>query len=391
MAHIVDIARRLFDLEAARDIEAIMACFTPDAHWSGPGISLRGHAEIRSFYEQSVSKYPILEVDVGQAFGSSDEAAIEWSAVFTDDTGGQWRLEGVNLMRRHMDQISSLTTYYDSQALNRLPAPVTQVAIRERYAGRRVLVTGAASGIGAATVRQFLSEGAFVTGLDINGDGLDRQGRSFGEMANRYETVVGDIADAGTREVAVAVAAGDQSELDVLVNNAAVFLLAADQATDFEWNRTLAVNLVAPAQLVATAVEVMASAQRPAIVNVASISGHLSQSQRWTYNASKGGVLSLTRCQAHDLAARGIRVNSVSPGWVWTEVVDRGAGGDRAKWDPIWGASSILQRCAEPWEVAEVIAFLASDAASYITATDVLVDGGMVAMSPEGMTHYEFS
>lgn len=91
------------------------------------------------------------------------------------------------------------------------------------------------------------------------------------------------------------------------------------------------------------------------------------------------------------MAPRGIRVNSVSPGYIWTDVLDRSVDGDRATWDPRYGAASMLDRCAEPAEVATAVAFLASDDASYITATDLVVDGGLLGMTPDGKQTYEFA
>ncbi|HEY3502823.1 MAG TPA: SDR family oxidoreductase [Actinocatenispora sp.] len=261
--------------------------------------------------------------------------------------------------------------------------------VADRFAGRYVLVTGAGSGIGAATARQFVAEGAYVTGVDVNAEGLRAVGRSAAGPGS-LATVVADItADEAAGEL-VAAAVGPDGTLDVLVNNAAVFLLAGVDATDEQWRRTLEVNLLAPARLVAAAVKSLARSTAPAVVNVASISGHISQAGRWTYNASKGGVLELTRCQALDLAPDGIRVNSVSPGYVWTEVLDRAADGDRARWEPVWGGACPLNRCAEPYEVASVIGFLASSAASFVTGTDILVDGGLVSMSPDGRASFGF-
>lgn len=388
---IEEIARRYWQAEASRDVAAIMAFFTPDAEWRGPGVSARGHEEIRPFYQASAAQFPGLEVDVVRVTGGAEEAALQWRAVFTDAAGERYGVEGVNVMRTDGERISSLTTYYDPSALApRRPAPV-QVAIADRFAGKRVLVTGAGSGIGAATVRQFVAEGAHVTGADVDGDGLDAVRASLGPRADAFQPVVADVTDRVRQTELIAAASDADGALDVLVNNAAVFLLAGLDATDDDWRRTLDVNLLAPAQLVAAGADALARLEAGAVVNIASISGHVSQVNRWTYNAAKGGVLSLTRCQALDLAPRGVRVNSISPGFVWTEVLDRGAGGDRAKWEPVWGSYAPLQRCAEPFEVSAAIAFLASGAASFITGTDLLVDGGLVSMSPEGLQAYEFS
>ena len=93
----------------------------------------------------------------------------------------------------------------------------------------------------------------------------------------------------------------------------------------------------------------------------------------------------LTKCMALDLAPYGIRVNSVSPGWIWTREVDKAAGGDRSKWEPVWGQFHMLERCGEPVECAGPILFLLSDDASFITATDLPIDGGYQGMGSEGL------
>lgn len=120
------------------------------------------------------------------------------------------------------------------------------------------------------------------------------------------------------------------------------------------------------------------------IVNMSSVSAHIAQPVRWTYNAAKGAVAQLTRCMAMDLAPE-IRVNTVSPGWIWTREVDKAADYDREKWGPIWGKFHLLRRLGEVEEVAAATAFLLSDEASFITGTDLYVDGGYLAMGSEGL------
>ena len=117
---------------------------------------------------------------------------------------------------------------------------------------------------------------------------------------------------------------------------------------------------------------------------MSSISAHIAQPNRWTYNVAKGGVSQLTKNAAFDLAPI-IRVNGLSPAWIWTREVDKAAGCDREKWEPIWGKFHMMRRLGEAGEVASAAVFLLSDEASFITATDLHVDGGYLAMGSEGL------
>jgi NAD(P)-dependent dehydrogenase (short-subunit alcohol dehydrogenase family) len=225
--------------------------------------------------------------------------------------------------------------------------------------------------------------------VDLNEPALALVAARISDAGGMFHAVVGDIAEAEGREQAVRVAAGDEDRIDLLVNNAAVFLLAGATATREQWMRTLDVNLYAPAALVSASLIALSHSSRASVVNVASISAHVAQAGRWTYNAAKNGLIELTRCQALDLAPFGIRVNSVSPGWIWTETLDQAADGDRPAWEPVWGAYCPLQRCGEPDEVAEAIAFLGGPRASFITGTDLAVDGGYLAVGPEGASVLE--
>ena len=155
-----------------------------------------------------------------------------------------------------------------------------------------------------------------------------------------------------------------------------------------DWERIFFVGPVAYATMGQLVCEPMRQAGGGAIVNMSSISAFIAQVNRWTYNAAKGAVTQLTRCMALDMASYNIRVNSVSPGWIWTREVLKAAaldGGGREKWDPIWGEYHMLGRCGEPVECAGPTLFLLSDDASFITGTDLAIDAGYCAMGPEGL------
>jgi NAD(P)-dependent dehydrogenase (short-subunit alcohol dehydrogenase family) len=176
--------------------------------------------------------------------------------------------------------------------------------------------------------------------------------------------------------------------VDYLVNNAFSFTAKALDSTTEDWMRSFTAGPLAYVRMVQAVVPPMRAGGGGAIVNMSSISAHIAQINRWTYNAAKGAVGQLTRCQALDLAPFGIRVNSVDPAWIWSHETDKAAdldGGGRAKWGPIWGRFHMLRRMGEAIEVARPTLFLLSDDASFITGTVLMVDGGYLAMGPEGL------
>lgn len=243
------------------------------------------------------------------------------------------------------------------------------------------MVTGGAAGIGLATARRLASEGAHVVVLDWSADDLARAAGVLEADGAVFRTVQGNVADAAATESAVATALDAWGRLDVLVANAGVrhFGSLLD-ATDAEWERVLSVNLRGTANACVAAARVMQERQTPgALVLVSSVHAEVARANMPIYDATKAGIVSLTRSLAVDLAPR-IRVNCVSPGFTVTDFHVRLAVEAGRSPDGLWKTpSGLLKRPAEPGELAAAIAFLASSDASYITATNLLVDAGVHA------------
>ena len=261
-------------------------------------------------------------------------------------------------------------------------------AIEGRFAGKVAVVTGGSAGIGRAVVEQLCAEGAAVAFSGIEPELVEQAVRDLAGQGHQVAACCGDHAEEAFCRRLVQEATGRWGRLHYLVNNAFSFI-ASGLGTDREaWLRSLEAGPVAYATMADAAASAIRDSGGGAIVNVSSISARIAQPDRWTYNAAKGAVHTLTKCMALDLAPYGIRVNSVSPGWIWTREVLKAAdldGGGREKWDPVWGQYHMLERCGEPIECAGPILFLLSDDASFISATDLRIDGGYLGMGPEGL------
>ena len=241
------------------------------------------------------------------------------------------------------------------------------------------IVTGAAAMLGSAIVRAMVQAGAQVVAVDID----TARGQALqAELGPRCRFVPCDIASDAALEGLVPGVLAEEGRIDILVNNAVVYGDSGLTATRGEWLRALDVNLVSGALLVQKAADALAM-QRGAVVNMGSVGGKFGTANRALYPAAKAAILQLTRNQAATLAARGVRVNSVSPGWTWSDALSRMAGGDRAHADRVAAPMHPLGRAGDASDVAQVVLFLCSDAARFVTGADIPVDGGFSMLGPD--------
>ncbi len=242
--------------------------------------------------------------------------------------------------------------------------------------GKVAIVPGGATKIGQAVVQAFTDAGVRVMVAYIAEDAgraMERDGVAFQTCDLRNDADIAALVAATKKKF---------GRIDFLVNVACSYLDNGAETTRADWLTALDINIVGSVMLMQAARAELA-ATKGAIVNFGSISSRVAQTGRWVYPVSKAAILQLTRNQAMDLAPDGIRVNAVSPGWTWSNIMDQLTGGNRAKTDAVAAPFHLLGRVANPEEVASTVLFLCSDDASFITGTDICVDGGYTAMGPE--------
>ena len=246
------------------------------------------------------------------------------------------------------------------------------------FGGQTCIVTGAARGIGAAIARTLAAHGGTVVVVDVDGDGASEQAEALAQAGYAATARTADVSSAADIDRLFADVTATVGPPRVLVNNAGIATIApSDLLEDEAWNRQIDIMLSGTFLMTRAAARSMLVSQAGAIVNLSSIGGFAGHPGRSAYNAAKAGISCLTQVLGVEWAARGIRVNAVAPAVTRTEMLEHVL-------RTLEGATKLgeyvgrtpLGRLAEPEEIAEGVAFLASAKASFITGTTMLIDGG---------------
>jgi NAD(P)-dependent dehydrogenase (short-subunit alcohol dehydrogenase family) len=237
---------------------------------------------------------------------------------------------------------------------------------------RVAVVTGGGQSLGLEISRSLHSSGAQMVIAEVN----DQTGPDAAEELDGT-FVHTDVTDPASVRAMVETVVDEHGRIDVLVNNAGiVHNIPSEEVPDEEWLAVISVNLTGVFWCCREVGKAMLERGSGSIVNIASMSGIVSNhpQPQAAYNASKAGVITLTKSLAGEWAPRGVRVNSVSPGYIRTPLTELGM--SKTEWADVWLASTPLGRLAEPQEIAPAVLYLASDAASFATGTNLVVDGG---------------
>ncbi|HEV3139394.1 MAG TPA: glucose 1-dehydrogenase [Vicinamibacterales bacterium] len=253
----------------------------------------------------------------------------------------------------------------------------------QRLPGKIAFVTGGARGIGRAIVEKFIVEGAFVSFVDVD-EGVGRDtANALGAARGTCEFHRADVTSESEVRDTIDAVVRTRGAIDVLVNNAGInAYYDATHMSEAEWDRVFAVDLKGAWLCAKYALRAMTAAGRGSMVNIASIHATMTIAGMFPYAAAKSGLVGLTRSLALEYAPKGIRVNAVLPGYTRTRLVEEwlATQPDPAEAERRTLRNHPLGRIATPMEIANVVAFVASDEASAMTGASIAVDGGLSVM-----------
>ncbi|GAA0956900.1 SDR family oxidoreductase [Actinocorallia libanotica] len=252
----------------------------------------------------------------------------------------------------------------------------------KRYSDRRVLVTGAASGIGRSVVLRLLAEGGRVVAVDVAKEGLEETARLATEAGNggRLVTDVIDISDETAVNEGVATAITGLGGLDVLVNAAGMLRGAHTHECELDlWNRVIGINLTGTFLMTRAVLPALLESGRGVVVNFSSTSAQFGHPYMAAYSASKGGILSFTHSIAQEYAKQGLRAVNIMPGGVSSGITNNIASlvPEDVDWNLFLKLNAVIgQGFGQPEDIAGVVAMVGSDDGAFITGTEIRVDGG---------------